>query len=61
MKQAFCDLQMPGGAGKLSTVKCPPLGTHRLSNARGLPEGMLADGIDSRISKSLIFITTELF
>ena len=31
-------------------VKCPARGTHRVSNARGLPGGMLADGIDSYIS-----------
>ena len=37
------------GAGTLSTAKCPALGTHRATNARGLPGGMLAAGIDSYI------------
>ena len=37
-------------AGTLLTVKCPAPGTHRETNARGLPGGMLAVGIDSHIS-----------
>ena len=37
------------GDGTLLTVKCWAPGTHRVSNARGLPGGMLADGIDSYI------------
>ena len=42
------------GVGTLLTAKCPPLGTHLVSNARGLVGGggggMLAAGIDSHIS-----------
>ena len=40
------------GTGKLLTAKCPPTGTHRAINARGLPGGgMLAAGFDSHIRK----------
>ena len=39
------------GAGTLSTAKCPAPGTHRATNGRGLPGGMLAAGIDSNISR----------
>ena len=38
----------PGGT--LLTFKCPAPGTHCETNARGLPGGMLAVGIDSHIS-----------
>ena len=39
------------GVGTLLTVKCPALGTHRETNARGLPGGgMIAVGIDSHIN-----------
>ena len=42
------------GAGALLTVKCPAPGTHRETNARGLPGGgMLAVGIDSHINTLL--------
>ena len=34
----------------LLTAKYPASGTHRASNARGLPGGMLAAGIDSHIN-----------
>ena len=34
------------GAGTLLTTKCPAPGTHRVSNARDFPGGMLAAGID---------------
>ena len=37
------------GAGTLLTVKCPAPGTHRETNARGLPGEMLAAGIESHI------------
>ena len=40
------------GAGTLLTVKCSAPGTYRVSNARGLPGGMLADGIDSYITRT---------
>ena len=40
------------GAGTVLTVKCPSPGTHRETNARGLPGGMLAVGIDSHIIAS---------
>ena len=30
---------MPGGVGTLLTTKCPAPGTHRATNARGLPGG----------------------
>ena len=36
-------------AGTLLTVKCPAPGTHRETNARGLPGEMLAAGIESHI------------
>ena len=36
--------------GTLLTAKCPGPGTHRASNARGLPGVMLAAGIDSHIT-----------
>ena len=42
-----CCLQMPGRT--LLTAKCPAPGTHRKTNARGLPGGMQAVGIDSQI------------
>ena len=39
------------GVGTLLTVKCAAHGTHRETNARGLPGGgMLAVGIDSHIT-----------
>ena len=41
------------GAGTLLTVKCPAPGIHRAINARGLPVGMLAAGIDSYIDDRL--------
>ena len=37
------------GAGTLLTVKCPVPGTHRETNARGLPGGIVAVGIHSHI------------
>ena len=41
------------GAETLLTVKCPSPGTHRETNARGLPGmGMLAVGTDSHITLS---------
>ena len=44
-------------AGTLLTVKCSAPGTHRETNARGLPgEGMLAVGIDLHISVSITCI-----
>ena len=49
---------MPGGA--LLTVKCPPPGTHRETNARGLPGGMLAIGIDSHINYEQIVLQKML-
>ena len=39
------------GGGALLTVNCPSTGTHRETNARGLPGGgTLAVGIDSHIN-----------
>ena len=38
------------GVGTLLTVKCPVSRTHCAKNARGLPRGMLAAGIDSHIN-----------
>ena len=56
----FCCLQMPGGAGTLSTAKCPaPVGTHRSTNARGLPGGMLAAGIVSHITYNKLICYEE--
>ena len=51
--QIFCCLQMPGG----DTTNCqiPVPGTHRASNARGLPGGMLAAGMDSHMTVIVIF------
>ena len=38
------------GAETLLTVKFPAPGTHRETNARGLPGGVLAVGIDTHIT-----------
>ena len=61
-KQIFCCLQLPGGGGggTLLTAKYPAPGTHRASNARGLPGGMLAAGIDSHISLAISSAATFL-
>ena len=49
---------MPGvPAGTLLTAKCPVPGTHRASNARGLPGRMLAARIDSHIIKVHVHLT----
>ena len=50
------------GAGTLLTVKCPSPGTHRETNARGLPGGgMLAVGIDSHITIILVVSINIIF
>ena len=44
------------GAGTLLTIPTAlPCGTHLVSNARGLPGGMLAAGIDSHINGKSFF------
>ena len=52
--QFFVVCKCPGGhyqLSTLSTAKCPAPGTHRATNARGLPwGGVLAAGIDSHIN-----------
>ena len=51
----FVVCKCPGGR-TLLTAKCPAPGTHRASNARGLPGGMLAAGIDSHIIAVVVII-----
>ena len=46
---SFLLLANARGYGTQLTVKCPGPGTHRETNAQGLPGGMLAVGIDSHI------------
>ena len=48
------------GTGTILTAKCPAPGTHRATNARVLPGGMLTAGTDSHIITELhvFFITT---
>ena len=50
LRNKFVVVSKCPGAGTLLTVKCPALGTHCETNARGLSGGgVLAVGVDSHI------------
>ena len=50
----------PRGAGTQSTAKCSAPGTHRATDARGLPGGgMLVVGIDSHIMREVALAASQ--